>query len=81
MNKGTASYISAAAQDYQAALENRQLGHGIVTYCILKAIENGTSLNVAQFQEIVRQQVVKLSSGKQEPTTRTETGKYNWKLW
>lgn len=81
LNKGTGSYIIAAAQDYQAALENSQLGHGIFTYCILKAIENGTSLNVAQFQEIVRQQVVKLSSGKQEPTTRTETGNYNWKLW
>jgi WD40 repeat protein len=81
VNKGTGATVIAAAQGYQSALEQNKLGHGVFTYSLLEALSRNSSMKVSELKKWISEQVVKLTEGKQQPTTRIEPIDADWIVW
>jgi WD40 repeat protein len=81
VNRGTGATVIAAAQGYQSALEQNTLGHGVFTYSILEALEKNHTMKISELKKWVSGQVVSLTGGKQQPTTRIEPIDSDWNIW
>ena len=81
VTKGTGTMVIAAAQGYQAALEQNNLGHGVFTYQVLQALNSGQHLTISGLTQWVCNAVLKMTNGKQQPAVRNEPVENDWELW
>jgi len=81
ISQGTGTTIISAAGGMQYAQERGDLKNGVFTYCILDACRNNQHLTVSQLQQLVSENVVRLTNGLQQPTSRTETSNFDWRIW
>jgi len=79
VSKGTGATVISAAGGYEFALESEDWSNGVFTYAILEGLTSGEAdrnhdglVHVSELKDYVTTQVVKLTDGKQHPTTRTE---------
>jgi WD40 repeat protein len=79
VSKGTGATVISAAGGYEFALESEDWSNGVFTYAILEGLTSGEAdinhdglVHVSELKDYVTLQVVKLTDGKQHPTTRTE---------
>lgn len=79
VSKGTGATVISAAGGYEFALESEDWNNGVFTYAILEGLTSGEAdrnhdgfVHVSELKDYVSVQVVKLTDGKQHPTTRTE---------
>lgn len=81
VNRGTGATVIAAAQGYQSALEQNKIGHGVFTYSIIDALKSRTTIKVSELKKWVSENVLELTEGKQQPTTRIEPVDVDWSVW
>lgn len=79
VTKGTGATVISAAGGYEFALESDDWSNGVFTYAILNGLSSGDAdldgdgyVRVLELKNYVTLQVVKLTNGKQHPTTRSE---------
>ncbi len=79
VSKGTGATVISAAGGYEFALESEDWNNGVFTYAVLEGLTSGEAdrnhdglVHVSELKDYVTLQVVKLTDGKQHPTTRTE---------
>lgn len=78
VSKGTGATVISAAGGYEFALESEDWNNGVFTYAILEGLTSGEAdrnhdglVHVSELKDYVSLQVIKLTDGKQHPTTRT----------
>ncbi|HYG15384.1 MAG TPA: caspase family protein [Bacteroidia bacterium] len=81
VSKGTGTTVISAAGGLQYAYEQSWLGNGAFTYSVLQKLKDGSPCTVQQLRQWVGEEVLKLTGGKQRPTSRTETSGVDWAIW
>lgn len=81
VSRGTGATVIAAAGGLQLAKESNTLENGVFTYSILEAFQKNKTLKVSQLKNYVNERVTSLTGGLQQPTTRSETGDFDWEIW
>lgn len=79
LSKGTGATVISAAGGFEFALESDDWNNGVFTYAILEGLQSGKAdgnqdgiIRVSELKNYVTEQVIKLTEGKQHPTTRSE---------
>ena len=80
--------IVSASGSAEFAWEDEQLNNGVFTYSLLKGLlsgkadrNNDLNINVSEIQAYVREQVVELTQGLQQPTFRRENIQNDWTIY
>lgn len=88
LSKGNGSIVISAAGGQEYALESDQWSNGVFTYCVLQAIlnnkadaNNNKETTISELKKYVSAEVVKLTAGRQKPTSRRENLLFDWKVW
>ncbi|TNE54257.1 MAG: hypothetical protein EP338_08830 [Bacteroidetes bacterium] len=88
LRRGTGATVISSAGGAEYAMESDQWKNGLFTYCLLHGIgdlsadtnKDGKIL-VSELQDYVREEVVRLSGGKQKPSTRLENISLDYSIW
>jgi len=80
VSKGTGATIISAAAGTQFAQEQGSLQNGVFTYAILRALRDNNKISINALKQSVYKDVVELTNGLQQPTSRQETSVVNWEL-
>ena len=78
LNSSLGATIIAASGGAQFAFEDADLGNGVFTFSVLKTLQNNKSCTVKELKKNVFQNVYQLTSGQQEPISRSETIGFDW---
>ncbi len=88
LSKGNGSIVISAAGGQEYALESDQWSNGVFTYCVLQALlynkadaNNNKETTISELKKYVSAEVVRLTAGKQKPTSRRENLLFDWKVW
>jgi len=88
LKKGTGATVISAAGATEFALEGVNSSNGLFTSCILQGIETRRAdlnrdrkYSITEIQQYVTEQVVRLSDGKQVPTSREENLKRDFTIY
>lgn len=88
VSKGTGATVISAAGGYEFALESDDWNNGVFTYAILNGLKSGDadinkdlSISVLELKKYVTAEVIRLTEGKQHPTTRSENTINNFQLY
>lgn len=80
VSKGTGTTIISAAAGTQFAQEQGSLQNGVFTYAILRALRDNKKIGINALKQSVYKDVVELTNGLQQPTSRQETLIVSWEL-
>jgi WD40 repeat protein len=80
VSKGTGTTIISAAAGTQFAQEQGSLQNGVFTYAILRALRDNKKISINALKQSVYKDVVELTNGLQQPTSRQETSITVWEL-
>lgn len=80
VSKGTGATIISAAAGTQFAQEKGTLQNGVFTYAILRALGENKKIRISELKKRVSREVVELTNGLQQPTSRQETLLADWEL-
>jgi hypothetical protein len=85
-SNGTAMITAAGGRQY--ALEGAQWNNGVFTYSLLNGLtekkadaNNDGIINVSELRNFLFKEVVRLTGGSQQPTSRVENLVNDWELW
>lgn len=88
VSKGTGATVISAAGGYEFALESDDWNNGVFTYAILNGLKSGDAdinndgnISVLELKKYVTTEVIRLTDGKQHPTTRSENTINNFQLY
>lgn len=81
IGKGTGATIISAAGGMQYALEKNSLKNGVFTYSILEYMQQRSTTGIKDLKNRINQRVVELTSGMQQPTSRSENNIVDWNVW
>lgn len=81
VGKSTGTLVIAAAGGVQFAQERGDLKNGVFTFSLLELLKKYPTLKVSQLQEGIRERVLQLTNGMQQPTARSELKQVDWELW
>ncbi|SCX99462.1 WD40 repeat [Nonlabens sp. Hel1_33_55] len=81
VDRATGATVISAAAGTQFAQERGELKNGVFTYCILNQLKRKESISVSELKRLVSKQVVALTNGLQQPTSRNQTIENDWKVW
>ncbi len=88
VSKGTGATVISAAGGYEFALESDDWNNGVFTYAILNGLKSGDAdinedamISVLELKKYVTAEVIRLTDGKQHPTTRSENTVNNFQLY
>jgi WD40 repeat protein len=88
LSKGNGSVVISAAGGQEYALESAQWNNGVFTYCVLQALlynkadaNNNKETTIGELKKYVSAEVVKLTGGRQKPTSRRENLLFDWRVW
>lgn len=79
LQRGTGSTIISSASGYQVAMEGDKWKNGLFTYCVMQGLRNRNcdtnqdqKISVSELHRYCQEEVLKLSGGRQQPTSRSE---------
>jgi WD40 repeat protein len=85
-SNGTAMITAAGGRQY--ALEGAQWNNGVFTYSLLNGLtekkadaNNDGVINVSELRNFLFKEVVRLTNGSQQPTSRVENLVNEWEVW
>lgn len=88
IRKSSGAMIISSAGGMEYAMEGAQWNNGVFTYCVLTGLaERKADLNkdglimLSEMNEYVREEVFRLTNGRQQPTTRAEVLDSDWQLF
>ncbi len=81
IQKGSGATIISAAAGDQFALEGGGLKNGFFTYAILNYMESHNEVSISELKSFVNAEVLRLSNGLQQPTSRLENYSIDWNLY
>ncbi len=88
LSKGNGSIVISAAGGQEYALESDQWSNGVFTYCVLQALRynkadanNNKETTISELKKYVSAEVMRLTAGKQKPTSRRENLLFDWRVW
>ena len=88
IRKGTGSTVISSAGGAEFAMEGEQWKNGLFTFCVLNGLnKKAADLNkdgkimLSELQDYVRNNVTKLSEGKQSPTSRIQNISMDFRIW
>lgn len=90
VGNNTGATVISAASGYEFALESDKWdgGHGVFTYSVLEALQDKKAdsnkdghISINELKNFVTLEVIRLTNGKQQPTTRTENSMHNFRLY
>lgn len=88
LRKGTGSTVISSAGGAEFAMESSQWKNGLFTFCVLNGIEKkAADLNkdgkimLSELQEYIRNDVTRLSGGRQSPTYRIQNLSMDFQVW
>lgn len=81
VGRNTGAVILAAAGGMQFALERGDLSNGVFTYSILELLRTKKTIDTRDFQQQVKERVLQLTNGLQQPNTRENILLADWIIW
>ena len=88
LKKGTGATIISAAGGTEFALEGLNSSNGLFTSTLIQGIRTrradlnrNRSYSISEIQQYVSEQVIKMSEGKQVPTSREENIKNDFRIY
>ncbi len=88
LRRGTGSTVISSAGGAEYAMESSEWKNGLFTYCILQGIISSAAdtntdgkIMLSEMQSYVRKEVLRLSSGKQKPSSRLENLSLDYPIW
>ncbi|MFH0894476.1 MAG: caspase family protein [Bacteroidota bacterium] len=88
LSRSSGAVVISAAAGTGYALESAEWNNGIFTYCILNGLKNWAAdknndkvVTVSELKEYVSDEVSRMTSGAQKPTSRKELLGNDWKVW
>ena len=88
LRRGTGSTIISSAGGAEFAMESSNWKNGLFTYCLLNGISSQKAdlnadgfIMLSEMQDYVRKEVVRMSGGKQQPTSRLENLSLDYPIW
>lgn len=86
--KGTGATVISSAGGMEFAMESDEWKNGLFTFSLLKGIETGEAdldkngeIWLSELQQYISTTVLKLSKGKQQPTSRIENQTVDFRVW
>jgi len=88
LRRGTGAVVISSAGGGEYAYEGADWKNGVFTYSLLEGLKSGNAdtnkdgeILVSELRDYVFNQVSKLTSGKQNPTTRRDNLDYDFRVW
>lgn len=88
LRRGTGSTVISSAGGAEYAMESSTWKNGLFTYCLLNGLNSQKAdlnqdgqIMLSEIQYYVRNEVSKLSQGKQQPTSRLENLSLDYPIW
>ena len=88
LRRNSGATVISAAGGMEYALEGNLWKNGVFTYCLLSGMKNKEAdLNkdgkvmLSELQKYLKQQVPKVTNGKQQPTSRVENLSVDFRIW
>ena len=88
LRKGTGATVISSAGGMEFAIESNTWKNGLFTYCLLEGIESKKAdlnrdgkIMLSEIQIYVGEQVMLLSKGRQQPTSRIENNSLDYRVW
>ena len=88
LRKGTGATVISSSGGEELSIESEIYKNGLFTYCLLNGLENkqadlnrDNQIDVSELQLYVRDEVTRLSQGKQTPTSRITNDELDYRLW
>jgi len=89
LRKGTGTNVISAAGGMEFAYEDKiaMTGNGFFTYALLKGLNGGADLNkdneirISELATFIKNEVKRMTNGRQRPTIRRENFEYDFKIY
>jgi WD40 repeat protein/uncharacterized caspase-like protein len=88
LRRGTGATVISSAGGAEYAMEGDQWQNGLFTYCLLIGLKNKTAdinqdgeIMLSELQQYLQSEVLKMSNGKQKPTSRIENISLDYPVW
>ncbi len=88
LRRGTGATVVSSAGGGEYAMESGEWKNGLFTYCLINGIQTKEAdlnkdgkIMLSELQKYVQSQVLKLSGGKQQPTSRIENISSDFRVW
>jgi hypothetical protein len=88
LRKSSGATVISAAGGMEFALEGAEWKNGVFTYCLLSGLKNKKAdLNqdgkvmLSELQKYLKEQVPKVTNGRQQPTSRVENLSVDFRIW
>lgn len=88
LRKGTGATVISSAGGAEFAMESKEWKNGLFTYCLLNGLKNKKAdLNkngevvLSELQIYLRNEVIRISKGQQQPTSRMENPAMDYRWW
>ncbi len=81
IRRNNGAYVISAAQSNEYAEENKTIGNGVFTHCLLEQLKNNSSLKINELSVNINKCVSESTKGIQNTANRQELAEFNWQLW
>lgn len=88
LRRSSGTVIISSAGGFEFAIEGDQWKNGVFTYSFLRGVQDKKAdldgngqIMLSEMNEYIRDEVFKLTAGKQRPTNRAENINNDWQLW
>ncbi len=88
LRKGTGATVISSSGGAELSIESETYNNGLFTYCLINGLSNKLAdfnkdkhIDLSELQRYIRDEVTRLSAGKQTPTSRITNDELNYRLW
>jgi len=81
IRRNNGAYVISAAQSNEFAEENKTIGNGVFTHCLLEQLKNSASIKINELSVNINKCVSESTKGVQNTANRQELAEFNWQLW
>ena len=88
LRRGTGATVISSSGGTELSVEGGDFQNGLFTYCLIKGLKEGTAdinkdkmISISELQIYIRDEVNRLSQGRQTPTSRIENNELDYRVW
>jgi len=88
LRKGTGATVISSSGGAELSIEGGDYQNGLFTHCLLSGLQSGladldkdNSISVSEIQIYIRDEVSRISQGRQTPTSRIQNNELDYRLW
>ena len=81
IRRNNGAYVISAAQSNEFAEENKAIGNGVFTHCLLEQLKNPASIKINELSLNINKCVSESTKGIQNTANRQELAEFNWQIW